>query len=113
MVSILTLVLSLLMRNEKLYKYLRTDFFTVLMAVIVLRLCLPFELPFTVAVKAAIPMNFISELAWKEFIPGIDVETLLIIIWSAGAVVLNLRFLFKTRCFDLKIETIIKKYKSY
>ena len=30
MVSILTLILSLLMRNGKLYKYLRTEFFTFL-----------------------------------------------------------------------------------
>ena len=113
MVSILTIILSLLMRNEKLYKYLRTDFFTVLMIVIILRLCLPFELPFTVALKAAFPMNYISEFSWKELIPGIDIETVLIFIWFTGAVVLIIRYLYKTNCFNLKIETIIKKSEAY
>ena len=108
MVSILTLILSLLMRNGKLYKYLRTDFFTFLMAVIVLRLCLPFELPFTLSVKAAFPMNFISEFAWRELKPGFNIETLLIIIWFSGTVLFLIRYLYKTKSFNLKIETIIK-----
>ena len=103
MVSILTLILSLLMRNGKLYKYLRTDFFTFLMAVIVLRLCLPFELPFTLSVKAAFPMNFISEFAWRELKPGFNIETLLIIIWFSGTVLFLIRYLYKTKSFNLKI----------
>lgn len=113
MVSILTLILSLLMRNGKLYKYLRTDFFTFLMAVIVLRLCLPFELPFTLSVKAAFPMNFISEFAWRELKPGFNIETLLIIIWFSGTVLFLIRYLYKTKSFNLKIETIIKKSEPY
>lgn len=113
MVSILTLILSLLMRNGKLYKYLRTDFFTFLMAVIVLRLCLPFELPFTLSVKAAFPMNFISEFAWRELKPGFNIETLLIIIWFSGTVLFLIRYLYKAKSFNLKIETIIKKSEAY
>ena len=113
MVSILTLILSLLMRNGKLYKYLRTDFFTFLMAVIVLRLCLPFELPFTLSVKAAFPMNFISYFVWRELKPGFNIETLLIIIWFSGTVLFLIRYLYKTKSFNLKIETIIKKSEPY
>ena len=113
MVSILTLILSLLMRNGKLYKYLRTDFFTFLMAVIVLRLCLPFELPFTLSVKAAFPMNFISYFVWRELKPGFNIETLLLIIWFSGTVLFLIRYLYKTKSFNLKIETIIKKSEAY
>ncbi|MGN1405076.1 MAG: M56 family metallopeptidase, partial [Erysipelotrichaceae bacterium] len=45
--------------------------------------------------------------------PGIDIETLLIVIWFTGAVVLIVRYLYKTNCFNLKIETIMKKSEPY
>ena len=55
--SLMILILTYLMKNTNKLKIFLIDFFTVLILIIVLETCLPFELPFTKTIPFSIVMN--------------------------------------------------------
>ena len=106
-------------------KFFRIDFLTILIILILLRLLVPIELPFTVTVPAPIIMNPVAVFFDYEFIEGMKITYLLLFIWGFGCifeVAFYVKRLFKLKelyriilnnCKYGKVSDFLKSYSGY
>lgn len=106
-------------------KFFRIDFLTILIILILLRLLVPIELPFTVTVPAPIIMNPVADFFDYEFIEGMEITYLLLFIWGFGCifeVAFYVKRLFKLKelyriilnnCKYGKVSDFLKSYSGY
>ena len=92
---LLILFLNYLMVNTNKLKIFRTDFFTFLILIIVLRLIFPTELFFTITIPASKLMNPIVELFNSKVISNITVLHIVLCIWLLSSIIYGLRFIYQ------------------
>lgn len=106
--SLMILILTYLMKNTNKLKIFRTDFFTVLILIIVLRLLYPSELPFTKTIPFSVVMNPLTEFFNYNLIHGLTILDIALYIWGIGSVLYTLYFLYNL----LVANYIFKKIKK-
>lgn len=120
----ITLVVTLLMIslfylilfNKKLIFLLRTDLLIVLSFIIILRLILPVEWPFTITLPFSWIMNPLRSFLTYEIFNNFSIISLLSIIWLCGSVFQIFRFIIQVKrinnVFNVLDKTAIKKQVS-
>ncbi|MEJ8736620.1 M56 family metallopeptidase [Erysipelotrichaceae bacterium HCN-30851] len=91
--SLMIIVLNYLIQNTNKIKVFRTDFFSILILVIVLRLLIPTELFFTKTIPVSIIMNPIVEFFNYTLLSDITVLQISLIIWLLGFLFCFIRFI--------------------
>lgn len=84
---LLILFLSMLLTHKNNYRLFRTDFLTVLVIVIVLRMMLPFEWFFTKTIKLPFIMNSIISFMQYNVYNDIQLIHILLVVWFFGIVI--------------------------
>ena len=82
--TFLILLLNYILSNKKYYKKLRLDFLSILIFIIILRLCFPSEFFYTITIEAPFFMNPIITFFRLKVIKEITVFNILTIIWIIG-----------------------------
>lgn len=90
--SLLIIALNYFISKTNKFKIFRTDFFTFLVVIIILRLMFPIELFFTKTIPASAIMNPIFSLLNYELITGVTVQQIILLIWLCGAIIFGFRF---------------------
>ncbi|MEJ8738657.1 M56 family metallopeptidase, partial [Erysipelotrichaceae bacterium HCN-30851] len=85
--------LNYFIKNTNKIKIFRTDFFTFLILITVLRLLLPIELFFTKSIYIGSIMNPIVEFFNYELTSNITILHISLFIWLFGSIVLSFRFI--------------------
>ena len=106
--TILIGLLNLFLTSKASRKFIRSDVVIVLMFIILARLCLPCELPFTKTIEAPIFMNPISLFLRFEII-GIPVYIYLFIIWGLGSFIQLIRYIHKLRTLNDIFQRLERK----
>lgn len=84
--TFLILLLNYVLSNKRCYKKLRLDFLSILIFIIILRLCFPSEFFYTITIEAPFFMNPIITFFKLKVIKEITVFNILTIIWIIGCV---------------------------
>ena len=108
--TILIGLLNVFLTSKASRKFIRTDVVIVLMFIILARLCLPCELPFTKTILAPIFMNPIS-IGLRFEIIGVPVYIYLFIIWGLGSLVQLIRYIHKLRTLNDIFQRLERKSK--
>ena len=107
MVSGMILFLRFLLGHKKAHFFGRPDILVLLSLIILLRLCLPVEFPFTISIAFSKLMNPLQAFLRYE-IYGIRIGKLLLIVWGIGSLFACIFYLQKLM--DLKrIQGILKR----
>lgn len=93
MVSLLILLLQLLLTKPKGYSLFRTDFLTILILAICLKLVLPFELWFTITIPSEHIIVWIQDFMNYNITSSITVLHILVILWIAGIITQTIRYI--------------------
>lgn len=102
-----------LVHKKKAYRYYRSDILIVLCLIIVIRLLLPVEFPFTVTIYFPFFMNPISEFLATHIFKGIPISFVLFTIWMTVFIIKSIKLIFlvqKTNRLYTLIEQEAKKY---
>lgn len=83
---LLILLLDILLSYKKSYKLFRTDFITVLIVVVVLRMFVPLEFKFTKTIVMPLIMNPIIELLQYKIYANVQVYQFLLLVWALGII---------------------------
>ena len=108
--TILIGLLNLFLTSKSSRKFIRTDVVIVLMFIILARLCLPCELPFTKSIEIPLFMNPISRGLRFEII-GMPVYIYLFIIWGLGSIIQLIRYIHKVRTLNDIFQRLERKSK--
>lgn len=111
---ILIVFLNVLLKQKKRYIFFRSDLLIVLALIIMIRLILPVELPFTVSVYIGTLMNPIQSFFGTEVGQGILVSDVVNCIFVIGAVISALVYFKRLRAtnkFFRNVSKIAKKRK--
>ena len=108
--TILIGLLNVFLTSKSSRKFIRTDVVIVLMFIILARLCLPCELPFTKTIEAPIFMNPIANFLRFEII-GIPVYIYLFIIWGFGSLIQLIRYIQKLKTLNDVFQRLERKSK--
>ena len=90
--SLLIIALNYFISKTNKFKIFRTDFFTFLIMIIILRLIIPIELFFTKTIPASAIMNPIFLFLNYELIAGVTVQQIILLIWLCGVIVFGNKF---------------------
>lgn len=82
--SILIVILHYILVNKRSYKKLRIDFLSVIIFIIVIRLCFPSETFYIITITTPFFMNPITEFLKMKVFHDISILHILIIIWIIG-----------------------------
>lgn len=93
MVSLLILLLQLLLTKPKGYSLFRTDFLSILIFAICLKLVLPIELWFTISVPSEYVMVWIRDFINYNITSSITVLHLLVMLWIIGIIIQIIRYI--------------------
>lgn len=88
-------ILNFILTHKKSYRFFRIDILMLLILIIILRICIPLELPFTKTIPASLIMNPLSNFLNSSIYKNIQVIHLLMIVWIVGIVVNLIRYIIK------------------
>ena len=97
MVTALILFFHLLLTRKKSHVLFRTDFLTIVLVVILCRILLPIELPFTFSLYSTVIMTTVRDFLLFELRPSFSVMHLLLIFWFIGSMIQLIRYISKVR----------------
>lgn len=106
--SVLILFFQLLLTGKKSHALFRTDFLTIVLIVILFRVLLPIELPFTFSLYSTVIMTSIRDFLLFELWPSFWVLHLLLIIWFIGSMIQLTRYLLKMK----KLQQLLKSIQQ-
>lgn len=112
MTLLMFFLLDILLKQKNKFFLFRTDFFIVLSLIILLRLALPFELPFTISLYISSIMNPVSIFLNFEIYNGFLISHLLGLIWFIGSLILFILYIQKlslSKCIFKKINKASQK----
>ncbi len=95
--SLLILFLHVLLTGKKSHAFFRTDFLTVLLLTILLRLLFPIEFPFTITILSRHVMTAIRNVLIHPFARSFTLLQLLLVIWGMGVLLQGIRLLWRIR----------------
>ncbi|MSS01979.1 M56 family metallopeptidase [Erysipelotrichaceae bacterium LKV-178-WT-2G] len=114
--TVLILLFYLILFNNKLIFLFRVDLLIVLSLIIILRLFLPFEWPFTITILFPTLMNPIFDFYTYKLVNNFTVLYLLIFIWIIGSIIQTIRFIIQfkkiSNIFNILKQTAEKKKLS-
>lgn len=102
--TILILLFYLIITKRIESKFFRIDFLTTLIVIILLRLFILIEMPFTITIPLPTFMNPISDFLNYEFIDGIRIAYLLSFVWIIGS-------LLGFGCYIMRLLKLKELYK--
>lgn len=85
--SILILIFYLILTRKTCSKLFRIDFLSVLTLLILLRIFIPVEMPFTITIPLPALMNPIWELLNHEILYDMSIMNLIISVWILGIII--------------------------
>lgn len=97
MATILIVLFHLALTRKKSHIWFRTDFLSIMLAVIFLRILFPIELPFTITLKSTNVMTSIRDIMLFEPITGLSIMKILVILWGIGIMVQEIRYVLRIR----------------
>lgn len=97
MATILIVLFHLALTRKKSHIWFRTDFLSIMLAVIFLRILFPIELPFTITLKSTNVMTSIRDIMLFEPITGLSIMKILVILWGIGIMVQGIRYVLRIR----------------
>ncbi len=110
--TILIFLLYLLLFNEKLIYLLRADLLFSLSLIIILRLLIPFEWPFTITIPFSWIMNPLQLLLDFEIFRVFSIKNSLFFIWIIGSLIQFIRFLFQLKKISNIFDVLKKSSKK-
>ena len=93
--TLLILFLHFLLTIKKNYAFFRTDFLTVLVITILLRLLFPVEFPFTITIRSDEVMTTIRDGLMHPFVYAFTVFDFLFMVWVIGSLIQGIRLLYR------------------
>lgn len=85
--TLLITLLNYVISYKKNYKKLRIDFLSILLLIIVCRLCFPIESFYTITIEAPIIMNPITEILNISILDNFLIYQILLVVWLIGCIV--------------------------
>ena len=113
MVTALILFFHLLLTRKKSHVLFRTDFLTIVLVVILCRILLPIELPFTFSLYSTVIMTTVRDFLLFELMPSFSVMHLLLIVWLIGSMIQLIRYISKVRELQQLLKSIQQDAKHY
>ena len=106
MTSILIVLFHLLLTRKKSHVLFRTDFLTIVLVVILCRILLPIELPFTFSLYSTAIMTTVRDFLLFEIRPSFSMMHLLLIVWLIGSMIQLIRYISKVRGLQQLLKSI-------
>ncbi|EOS59993.1 hypothetical protein C815_01846 [Firmicutes bacterium M10-2] len=110
--GVLIFLLNLVLIHKKLYLLFRVDFLCMLVCMVVLHLCLPFEFFFTKSLRSRYLMTYIQDFILLE-IYGYPLYQILFLIWGIGIVIYLVKYIRKILWINRFYKKIIQNAQCF